>query len=225
VHGGHRDSLRPASDAEPCIDVVEVFPHRPGRDEETGSDFAVRHPRRNEAKNVALARAEGCGRGEGLVRSVGEAATSLPDEREVRREKVEHSAVAIAECPPLAVQDEVTGAGFPDGEKDLHHVVDPEWSADLGMEVEPAELAEAENVREAARPADGSDTPSYPLWPRRKWILLAYVLVQRPQRTDVGPVRSVHDVPVSECGIPLVGGGDRTRDKASQRRKVRDGVG
>ena len=88
---------------------------------------------------------------------------SLPNEREVRGEKVEHGAIAIAECPSLAIQHEVAGAGRPDGEEQLHHVVDPEWSADLGMEVEPAELAEAENVGEATRHAEGSNPPCYAL--------------------------------------------------------------
>ena len=60
---------------------------------------------------------------------------SLADECEVWREEVEHCAVAITERAALAVQDEVAGAGLADGEVQLHHVVDAEWSADLCVEV------------------------------------------------------------------------------------------
>jgi hypothetical protein len=87
------------------------------------------------------------------------------------------------------------------------------------VEVEPAELAKAENVGEAAGYAEGSDAPREALRSRRKRILIAHVQVARPQRTDVGSVRSVHDIPPSQCGIPLVRGGDRTGDTPSQRRK------
>ena len=42
---GHGDSLRSTSDAELRVDVVEVFAHRPGRDEEHSCDFTIRRPR------------------------------------------------------------------------------------------------------------------------------------------------------------------------------------
>ena len=63
---GHGDSLRSTSDAELRVDVVEVFAHRPGRDEEHGCDFTIRHARGNEAEDFALASAEKLSRGRSL---------------------------------------------------------------------------------------------------------------------------------------------------------------
>ena len=93
---------------------------------------------------------------------------SLPDEREVWGEEIEHGPVAIAKRASFAIQDEVAGAGLADGEEQLHHVVDAEWPADLSVEVEPAELAEAEDVGYPTRHTEGSDTTGSALRPRRK---------------------------------------------------------
>ena len=81
---------------------------------------------------------------------------SLPDEREVWSEEIEHSPVAIAKRASLAVQDEVAGAGLAGGEEQLHHVVDAEWSTDLCVEVESSEPAEAEDVGDATHHTEGS---------------------------------------------------------------------
>jgi len=214
----HGDSLRPASNAELCVDVVEVFPHRSGGDEENGGDLAVRHARSDEAEDFALARAEKRGGGGGLD-SAGEAEVPLPDEREVRGEDVEHGAITIAERPPLVVQAQVAGAGLADGEEQLHHVVDAEWSADLCVEIEPVELAEAEDVGDATRHSQGSDQPRCALWPRGKGILIDHVVVHRPHMPKVRPVRAVHHAPVADVRIPLSGGRDCARDEPSQRRQ------
>ena len=144
---------------------------------------------------------------------------SLPDEREVRGEDVEHGAVAIAERAPLAVEDEEAGSGLADGEEQLHHVVDAEWPADLGVEVEPAKLAQAEDVGEPTRHSEGSDTPRLALRPRGEGILIDHVVVESPHGPEVGPVRAVHHDPVAKGGIPLLGGGDRARNQPSQRRQ------
>ena len=62
----HGDSLRSTSDAELRVDVVEVLAHRPGRDEERGCDFTIRHARGDEVEDFALASAEKRRRRRGL---------------------------------------------------------------------------------------------------------------------------------------------------------------
>ena len=130
---------------------------------------------------------------------------SLPDEREVWGEEIEHGPVAIAKRASFAIQDEVAGAGLADGEEQLHHVVDAEWPADLSVEVEPAELAEAEDVGDATRHTEGSDTTGSAPRPRGKGVLIDDVLVQRPHRREVRPVRAIHHSPIAEGGVPLFG--------------------
>ena len=95
---------------------------------------------------------------------------SLPDEREVWGEEVEHGPVAVAKRASLAVQDEEAGAGLADGEEQLHHVVDAEWTANLCVEVESAELAKAEDVGYPTPHPEGSDTTGSALRPRGEGV-------------------------------------------------------
>ena len=171
--------------------------------------------RRRISLSRGLSSAEVAGGLEGAC----EPAVALPDQGEVGGENLENVAVAVAERPSLTVEHQEAGAGLAGGEEQLHDVVDPEWSADLCVQVKFAELTEAEDVGEAARDPEGSNPPSYALRPRGKRILIDHVVVQPPYRIDVSAVGAVHDPPVAGRGAPLLGGGDRARDQSSQRRQ------